>query len=281
MEFLDRMKEKIKRRRGPAETGRTPEIDDLQRSTWESVYRTPGRTEPEYNLSAEQKESLLNDLKYQYHLSLKVFRKNSPPFEDRPAGQAPSWEQIKPGLTPEILDKIAKMREPMLLLIPPTSAPSKIRAIELNSKSSSYPSRITVPDLGNADLWNGGQSEFSKEWRVGIAEGFPDEAADPNITGDNLKMAEGWLFKYLAEGFDVINDLDTYLTLVMHALACKKPLDTKTLTVLNSKNLQAGKWLAYGNMDQDQVYVGTAHSNIFFQNIRLRPIVWVRTLKDG
>lgn len=276
MGLLDRMKEKIRRNRKPAEQSLDPDIEEQRRLTRGSVYRIPGRTEPEYDLSGEQREKLIAGLEKQYQKSLKILKKYELPFEGHHTEQAPSWEQIRQGLTPVILDKVAKLQEPLLLLIPGTTMGEKIATINYNARPHSFESRIKFPDQAvDVQLWNGGSPYMHTKWRIGIAEGLPEIEADPKISGDNYEMAQSWLQTYQGQGLDVINDLDTFLMMVMYAQAAKKPINKKTLTVLNAKNLKPGERLSFGTYDGDQVYLGTAHSNVFFKNIRLRPIVWV------
>jgi hypothetical protein len=281
MGLIDKFREKFQGRDKPRKPGNahhmipSPEIEALRQNTWHNAYRVPGSSEAVYDLSQEQREQLIAGLEKQYQKALLVLKKYALPFASHHNVQVPTWEQIKAGLTPGILDKVAKLREPLVLMIPGTEIQDKIDAINYNARPHSFESRVQIPDHENIELWNGGSQYMHAKWRIGIAEGQPEIEADPKISGDNYEMAQSWLLTYQGQGLDVINDLDTFLVLIMHAQAAKKPLNVKTLTVLNAKNLKPGERLGYGKFDGDQVYLGTAHSNIFFKNIRLRPIVWV------
>jgi len=280
MGLLDKFRKKMSKPKEAGEKTVPSAVEGLQQVTRQSVYRKPANNEPEYKLSQEQREQLIAALEKQYSRFLKVVKKYELPFEFgiHTADSAPTWKQIKKGLNSEILDKIAKLEDPTLLLIPPTPAHNKLRAIRLGTPAESPELPVRIPDSENNELWQGGNPWRSENWRVGIAEGLSNPPGDPKISGDNYEMVQGWLLKYWGEGLDVINDLDTYLILVMKTLTSGKKLDTETLTVLNAKNLKLGSRLAFGQSVQAQPYLGTAHSTTRFRNIRLRPIVWVKAV---
>jgi len=189
----------------------------------------------------------------------------------------PTWERIKKGLTPEVLDKALKHKEPALLLIPPTTRQSKVEAID-NNPATCQKSPVRTYALSDNNLWNGGKSQTEKKWRVSIVEGVEDVAQDNNIYDGkrtNYEMSKLWVEKYEKEGLDVMNDADAYLILMMKRMDEGKPVDPKTYTVLNSKNLTKDAHVADGFWDHDQVNLNGGNPDSVRAVLRLRGSVGV------
>jgi len=189
----------------------------------------------------------------------------------------PSWEAVKAGLTPEVLDKALKMEQPTLLMVPPTTRQSKVEASNKNpaqgQKHDTY-----IYELKSNDLWNGGRAKTENRWRVAIAEGTEDVMPDPQITDGektNYQMAKAYVEKYAKDGLDVINDADTYLSLMLKALAEGKPVDPKSFTVLNAKNVAETSYLARGFWNGDLVNLDHTLPGDSNDRLRLRSLVWV------
>ena len=225
----------------------------------------------EIQLSVEQSE-LLKNLEAQYPAMKATLERRKIPTEGMP-----SFEQIKKGLTPEVLDKALKHKEPALLLIPPTTRKSKVEAID------KYPAKGQKRDtylykLDDNDLWNGGKSQTENKWRVKIDEGVQDVPQDYKIFAcrrNNFLMSKLWVEKYAKEDLDVINDADEYLILMMKRLDEGQPIDPKTWCVINGKNMTKNSLVAYGNWGDIQVGLGyddPDHGNIY---LRLRGSVGV------
>jgi ribosomal protein L30E len=165
----------------------------------------------------------------------------------------PTWELVKKGLTREVLTKALKLAKPTLLLVAPNSRESKVEAV--NSHRVIGQIDTYTYEINDDDLWNEGKPQAEK-WRVSIVEGIQNVAKDVKIYGGrrtNYEMCKLWVKKYEDQGLDVINDADTYLTLMMKSLGEGKPMDTDTCTVLNGKNLEKTSLMAYGDWDDDQV----------------------------
>ena len=187
----------------------------------------------------------------------------------------PTWESIVRDLTSDVLEKALKLSDPTLLLVPPTSCRSKINAIDKYPVECQRYDTFTF-DPKNLDLWSYGKYETENEWRVLVVEGVQDVAQDEQIyNGDrtNKEMSELWIKKYEAQGLDVIDDIDTYLTLMMKALAEGKPVDLHTFTVLNGKNITEFSEVVGGNWIDDRVALDFDEPDLINPALRLRGLV--------
>ena len=192
----------------------------------------------------------------------------------------PAWEQVRKGLTPEVFDKALKLAEPTLLLVPPTTLQSKVEAI--NPAKDQNDTYTYTYELENNDLWNGGKKKIENKWRVAIVEGVQEVAQDAKIYDDkktNYEMIKAWVKKYEEQGLDVMNDADAYLILIMKGLAEGKPVDLKTFTVLNGKNLTESSRVAWGGWRGVNVRLGRKEVDpdfsFSYDFLRLRGLVWV------
>jgi len=189
----------------------------------------------------------------------------------------PSWEAVKVGLTPEVLDKALKMQEPTLVMVPPTTRQSKVEAINKHpAKGQRYDTKPY--DFQNNSFWNDSKGETKNRWRVAIVEGAEVVTPDPKITDGHKRaseMAKEYCFKYMKDGLDVIGDADTYLTLMLKALAEGKPVDPKqSFTVLNAKGAATNSMLACGSW-HDRVILNDANPDYYDVRLRLRSLVKV------
>lgn len=185
----------------------------------------------------------------------------------------PTWESVHKSLTPEIQAKVLKLKEPHLILIPPTDRQSKIKAID-SHKVSLQEHDTEVQKLENNDLWNGGKAENEKKWRVAIVDGVQEVEADPAITGTNVEMSKSWIEKYAKQGLDVINDADTYLTLKMKKLTEGKLVDIKHFTVLNGKNVQPKASIGYGAWNNGMITLFERSADVTpSKDLRLRGMI--------
>ena len=222
-------------------------------------------------LSVEQAD-LLKTLEGQHPAMQKALER-----VEIPVAGMPSWEAIKAGLTLEVLDKALKMQEPTLIMVPPTTRQSKVDAINEHPAKGQKHDAYTY-ELQNNDLWNGGKAKTENRWRVAIVEGTEDVMPDPEITDGkktNYKMAKAYVEKYAKDGLDVINDADTYLPLMLKALADGKPVDPKTFTVLNAKNAKEASDLARGDWGGARVNLDNAYPGDSGGYLRLRSLVGV------
>jgi len=213
-----------------------------------STTREKAKAASEVELSVEQAE-LLENLEKQYPQMQATLEK----YEIPTAGM-PTWEQVKRGLTPEVLDKALKLAESTLLLVPPTSRKSKVDAID-EHKVKGQRDTYTY-ELKDYNLWNGGKSKAENKWRVSIVDGVQDVEQDSEIYDGkrtNYEMSKAWVKKYEDQGLDVMNDADAYLTLMMKGLAEGKPIDPKYWTALNAKNLTESSPVAFGDWYDGQV----------------------------
>lgn len=220
---------------------------------------------------AEQAE-LLKNLEVQYPAMKSALERYAISTEGMP-----SWEQVKQGLTPEVLNKALKLEKPSLLLIPPTTRPSKVEAIDRHPAEGQERNTHTY-EMDDDNLWNGGEAETDKKWRVSIVEGVEDVEQDLEIYDGrktNYEMTKEWVAKLEARGLDVMNDADTYLTLMMKGLVEGKPVDQKTFTVLNGKNLKKGALVALGRWSVDRFLLVSDLPHISSINLRLRGSVGV------
>jgi hypothetical protein len=223
-------------------------------------------TASKVELSIEQAE-LLEGLEKQYPTMQATLER----YEISTKGM-PTWEQVRKGLTPEVLDKALKLAEPTLLLIPPTTRQSKVEAINKHpAEGQKYDTYTYV--LKNNDLWNGGKSKTENKWRVSIVDGVQDVEQDQEIyDGDrnNHDMSNLWVKKLEEQGLDVMNDADAYLTLMMKGLAEGKPIDPNTITVLNGENLTKSSLVAVGGWRDGQVRLGSVNPDATHHSLRLR-----------
>lgn len=198
-------------------------------------------------------------------------------YEIDPTG-APSKEAIQKALTFEVLQKATRLKKPRLLLIPPTTRQEKVEAINAHPVSGQWHHASILAYPFDNDLWNGGKPETERHWRVSIVEGVQNVPQDPKIYDGkktNDEMAKEWVAKLEVQGLDVMNDADTYLTLMMKGLAEDKPIDANTYTILNAQNMTKFSRMAYGDWSDDVVslfYVFPADSNPY---LRLRGSVRV------
>jgi hypothetical protein len=226
---------------------------------------------PESELSVEQAE-LLEKLEADYP----KMRATLEYYEISTKGM-PTWEQVKKGLTPEVLEKALKLAEPTLLLVPPTSRQSKVEAINKHPAKGQKYDTYTY-ELQDNNLWNGGKSRTENKWRVSIVDGVQDVEQDAEIYDGkrtNYEMSKLWVKKYEDRGLDTVNDADAYLTLMMKGLAEGKPLDPKTYTVLNGKNLTKSSYVADGYWNFDRVYLDYGYPDDTSNSLRLRGSVGV------
>ena len=189
----------------------------------------------------------------------------------------PTWGQVKKGLMPEVLDKALKLAEPTLLLVAPTKRKSKVEAINMHPAFRDQNDTFTYK-LKNNNLWNGGKLKSENKWRVSIVEGVQDVQKDEAIYDGkrtNYDMSELWVKKYENQSLDVMNDVDTYLTLMMKALAECKPIDSLTWTVLNSKNLTRSSRVSGGWWSHTRVHLDRAIPGFANEILRLRGLVGV------
>jgi hypothetical protein len=187
----------------------------------------------------------------------------------------PSWESVRKSLTSEIQAKALKLKEPHLILIPPTDRQSKIKAIDAN-KTSLQEYDTETNKLEDNDLWNGGKVENEKKWRVAIVDGVEEVEADASITGTNVEMSKSWIEKYSRQGLGVVNDADTYLTLMIKKLTEGKLIDIKHFTVLNGKNVQQKAPVAYGAWNNGMITLLDRSPDVApSKDLRLRGMVEV------
>jgi len=244
-----------------AETAPAPQAPEEQ-----PVIETPATqelSEPKTEKSLEQAQ-LLTALKKQYTKMKSVLKRYKIPETGIPV-----WEKIKCGLTPEILEKVLNLKEPALLLVAPTTRQSKVEAIRKH-RIRKQKTDVETYEFDNDNLWNGGKSETNTQWRVVIVDGMKDIPADQEISGTNEEMVRKWNEKYAKDALDIINDANTYLTLMMRGIAEGNPPDQHYLTVLNLKNLTESAPLAYGNYEYENRIVhlcgnfaGSKNDNLF------------------
>jgi hypothetical protein len=220
----------------------------------------------ETKLTKEQAE-LLKNLEAQYPIMKASLERRNISTEG-----LPTWERVKKGLTPEVLTKVLKHKEPALLLIPPTTRQSKLEAVNKNAaKKHKYD--IYTNELKDNNLWNGGKSQTENKWRVSIVEGVQDVPQDNTIYDGkrtNYEMTKLWVEKYQKEGMDVMNDADEYLVLMMKRIDEGKPVDSCTNTVLNGSNLTKTSLVAGGFWFFDEVRMSRISPDVVSSFIRLR-----------
>ncbi len=243
-------------------------LDRMRQTTGE---RIKAAAAIEGELSIEQAE-LLKKLEADYPKMKATFER----YEISTKGM-PTWEQVKKGLSPEVLEKALKLAEPTLLLVPPTTRQSKVEAINKYPAKGQKADTYTY-DLKNNALWNGGKSKTENKWRVSIVDGVQDVERDTEIYDGkrtNYEMSKLWVKKYEDMGLDVMEGADAYLTLMMKALAEGKPVDPKTLSVLNGKNLTESTLVALGGWDSARVNLDRVDPDFTAGYLRLRGSVGV------
>jgi len=168
----------------------------------------------------------------------------------------PSWEDVKSGLTPDVIASALKLKKPKrkLLLVPPADPASLIFMFD-NHKSGRHINDTFSPQYRFAteeslkQLWLGGK-DLPRKWRASIVEGV--EEVDP-IAG--ITRRDDWNRELIAEhvdnirkeGLDVVNDLAEYTVLEMMAIEDGTHLDEKGKTILNGANIRGGGSVAYAD----------------------------------
>ncbi len=272
----EKLSEKLKRKpKNPEQPVEEKAVENLRRAT-ENKTQGVFRTHAKELIGGENLElpeaELLENLEAQYPKMKSVLEH----YEISTDG-APTWEQVKKGLSPEVLEKALKLAEPTLLLVPPTTRQSKVEAINKYPAKGQKADTYTY-DLKDNALWNGGKSKTENKWRVSIVDGVQDVERDTEIYDGkrtNYEMSKLWVKKYEDMGLDVMEGADAYLTLMMKALAEGKPVDPKTLSVLNGKNLTESSLVAYGGWGNGQVYLDYANPADAHRYLRLRGSVGV------
>lgn len=253
-----------------------PELAEEINARLEEMTRTTGErlkaaSVVEQELSVEQAE-LLKNLEAQYPNMKSTLER----YKISTKG-IPTWEQVKKGLTPEVLEKALKLSEATLLLIPPTTRQSKVEAINKHPAEGQKYDTYTY-ELNDNDLWNGGKSKTENKWRVSIVDDVQDVEQDNEIYDGkrtNYEMSKLWVKKYEDQGLDVMNDVDAYLTLMMKGLAEGKPFDPKAYTVLNGKNLTKSSLVAVGRWGGARVGLYYDNPGYTYDNLRVRGSVGV------
>ncbi len=226
-------------------------------------------------LSAKEKE-MFEELEQHYDRMMEVLT-----HYKIPTSECPRKEKVLGALKPEILSVLIDLCEPRLLLVSPENRMMKMNALDSNRRKKQDPGHIY--DVQDNNLWNGGNTNVEKQkWRVGVVEGKRDGinpiSINATITRENIKDA---VKKYRERGFDVVNDADTYLTLMMLSLAEDRPIDFLSATVLNGKNITNSSPFAFGRYTQwvkgkgmaGRIWlVETSHTT---GEDHLRPIIWL------
>ncbi|PKL36856.1 hypothetical protein CVV38_03095 [Candidatus Peregrinibacteria bacterium HGW-Peregrinibacteria-1] len=163
---------------------------------------------------------------------------------EMPMTGCPSWEQIKKGLTPEVLAKATKLKEPTLLLVPPNSRQDKFAAI-----NTPLTGDTTIYDPENNYLWSNGVPE-TKDWEVLIVDGAQNIEQDPAIDVGKKKQCQilkEWAQKLRNEGLEPLTGANSYLTLQMAKLQTNEVVDDNSYSVLNVDALIENWLVACGN----------------------------------
>ncbi|MBI2634128.1 hypothetical protein HYW82_00460 [Candidatus Peregrinibacteria bacterium] len=223
------------------------------------------------DLSPENAE-LLADLESQYPIMQATLERYEIPLDGMP-----TWQQIKQGLTPEVLAKASKLEEPTILLVSPVSRQSKVEAID-NHKVPGQKYDTAIYNMHDDNLWNGGKNSPENKWKVLIVEGTQNVQKDPAINNGsktNFQMTKAWLKKLKNQGLKALEGADAYLTLMMRSLVAGKPVDKDFFTVLNAENLTESSLVAYGVWDYARVRLGSASPADINARLRLRGSVGV------
>ncbi len=235
---------------------------------------------------------LLEFLEGDYTRMLEALRKFGISLEG-----APTFEAIKKGLTPEVLEKAFKLQEPTLSLIPPLTRLQMMNAIDSQPGRGQLSLRGGTFQADNDLLWNEGLAEENLGWEVYIEEGAQDVPFDKDIYWERKPDANRrngreritrdqvilWLQKYTKQGLEVMSGARRYLTLMLKSLAEEKPIGNEFWTVLNphavSKDKKAGQPLGIGIL-RGYVSLALDYANIPSLNgragIRLRGAVRVK-----
>ncbi|WP_437626014.1 hypothetical protein [Sorangium sp. So ce1151] len=224
--------------------------------TLSSTRPSPAREQTDRSL---EEAELVHALEAQHQQMSATLRRYEIPTEGMP-----TWESVRRALTSELLKKVQKLKEPALLLISPTTRKAKIEAIEAHPIDAQL-YETDAEDVEDNNLWNNDIDKSENTWRVVIAEGAQDVKADPDVANnpdgyaDYVNIAAAWTRKLEAQGLEVMQGADTYLTLVMKSLAEEKPIDTNTFTALNASRLSDPyDQIAYGKWNDGQLCLFTS-----------------------
>lgn len=196
---------------------------------------------------------------------------------DNPRSFLPSWKKIKSCLSVDVLERVRRLEEPILVIVPPVTRQAMVEAINAHNVKGKEHDTYTH-QFENNDLWNGGRQRCNDEYEVVIVTGVQDVQDDPSIQGTNNTRAKKWLKKYASQGIDVVNDAQTYLALMINRLAVGKPIDRETWTVVNAKNLtETSVLIAGGRYYYDErVIFSIAYPGRSYVDLRLRGLVRIR-----
>jgi uncharacterized protein YxjI len=194
----------------------------------------------------------------------------------------PTLESIKKALVSSMdtVRKTRQLHEPVLIIIPPTSRQSKVEEMDDHKVKGQEGNTFTY-EFDDDNLWNGGVSEDDekiKKWRVKIVEGIQGVPQDSEIHDGkkrNSEMTKEWVKKLEGKGLEVMNDADSYLTLMMRTLVDGTPIDSETYTVLNGKNLTSHSHISYGYLFNGRVNLDLDDADDVYDNLCLRGSVCV------
>ncbi len=222
-----------------------------------------------YSRNAERKIKLRANLEKQYSRMASVLIRYGLPVHGVPS-EKDIVEALDDGPIQKVID--VGILTPKLLMIPPVSLSELFEATE-NHKFAGRQSTL-LPDIDDCGLWNGGQPEEGKDWRIMITEGKHSIDYDTEFNhkkNSNYEIIKGLAGKY---GENIMNDAVSYLILMISSIEDGKPVDPFfSKTVLNAKNLTATTPFSYGRWENGGIALGTGKPEEYFENLRVRPMV--------
>ncbi len=203
--------------------------------------------------------------------------------------------QIIDALTPEVLAKalcMEKLGKGVMikgLLVSDCPLESKIRHVDQSLKkiTSREWHQSVIYRLEDMNLWNGGQEWVREDWRYKLVQGESEVQDDRNIQGNNYRKAKAWLAKIQNAGFEMLSGAGVYLNFVRQSIVEGEIADTKTVTLLNAKNLKMSSPppprvsydVAFGHWNGDAAFLGGLDPNGTDARLRGRAMLDVELVK--
>ncbi len=195
---------------------------------------------------------------------------------------APTWKQIKAALTPEQLDSLRYLQQPILVLTPPMTRQQMVSAINKQKERFGIKRNTYVYDCDNDRLYNDGKPEEHPTWEVSIVEGVTDMGVNVALQMENGQFRQNHkqvaaLLKDLKEkGLEALSGARSYLAAMIVALANGQPIDVQNWTVLNTNIVLATnqeELISGANWFHGQVYLNLESPLANNDKLRLRCMV--------
>lgn len=197
---------------------------------------------------------------------------------------APRIEAVIDAITPKLLAPVGRMVQPKIVLVPNCDDDVLIQSIDTHSA-----------EYGIDSSWNGLRLESRHykadkldlflSWEVWIVEGQQNIGMDVDLQTkggrtwlDGPTQIRALIGKYKSQGLNVLSGTRLYLSLFMKGLSEKKPIDSKSATVLNPRAVikKQHTWVGMGFLADNRLYLDGSSEYHVRDNIRLRSALKIK-----